>query len=273
MNMNRHALYVVTASAAFALAGCQGKSTSVTETGTPVSPIAIPGKPAIDRASSPTPDTSTPKATLIAFGKALEAGDVNGVKALTISDEKSDKLLEAFVPTIAAMKHLSEVSVTKFGEAGKSIGNDSGKGFELARDVENAHITETGDTATATMKDSKSKDPIKLKKVNGQWKVDFASAMGPQAKAEDIAKIAPMFTGMTKAANESAAEIEAGKYKTAEEAKQAVGMKMMTAMFGGMADLMKDAAKKGGAPGQGNPFGGAGHGNPFGGAPGSSSGK
>jgi hypothetical protein len=249
-----------------ALVGCQGKSAPVTE-GSSVAPVAgslvkVPAAP-----PAPTDDLSSVRATLRTFAAAMERGDVAGVKLVSISDPKSDKLLDAMVPTVGSMKRLNDAAVKRFGEAGKSIASDKAKGMEFAKSVDDANIVIQGDTATATMKDSK--EPAKLKRINGEWKLDFVSAMGPETKNQNIEKIAPMFTGMTKAANEGAADIEAGKYKTVEEANQAIGMKLMTAMFGGMADAFKDAAKQGGGA-QGNPFGGAPPGaaqpNPFAGS-------
>jgi hypothetical protein len=274
MKLHRNISCLVLA-AGIGLAGCSNKENPVTQTAGTPSKQAAPGKVAETSAPAPSVDLSTPKAALKAFGEAIKSGNLAAAKAVTISDEKANKILEAFVPTFGAMKRLSDTAVKKYGEAGKSIGNDSKGGFEITDDLDKANIVETGDTATATMKDSKEKEPIKLKKIDGQWKVDFVSMMGEKGKTEDVSKIAPIFAAMTKAANESADEIEAGKYKTADEAKKAVNMKMMSALLGGFGEAMKAAGKDGANPfgGQGNPFGGSGGGNPFGGAPGSGGGK
>ena len=76
-------------------------------------------------------------------------------------------------------------------------------------------------------KDTNDKSPpMKLKKVDGNWKVDLSSL--PKENMDQMMKVIP---SISKAFTELATEITAGKYKTAMEAKDAMGQKMLAAMM------------------------------------------
>jgi hypothetical protein len=209
-------------------------------------------------ASNPPPkvDLSTPKAGATAFAKALENGDLEAAKAASIADEKGVQILELLVPVMGSMKKFSDAATAKFGEEGKKISGENAEGLNIAKQIEEAEIKETGDTATLATKNSK--EPLKMKKVDGEWKVDIAS-MDTGGAAADIEKAKPMFTAMAKAAAEETQAINEGKYKTADEAKQAFAMKLMAAMF---SNMPKDAMNPGAGGGMGAPGAGAGAGKP-----------
>ena len=176
-------------------------------------------------------DLSTPKGAAKSFAKALENGDAESAKAASTGGDP--KAIESMAKTFGAMKKLQDAAVAKFGEEGKSVagGPGGGKGgnmAEMSKKVDEATEQITGDTATLTTKDGG--EPLKLKKVSGDWKVDVTQMGGDMAKEGQ-----PMMDAMAKAAGETADEINAGKYKTAKEAQTALGGKMMAAMLGGAA--------------------------------------
>jgi hypothetical protein len=105
---------------------------------------------------------------------------------------------------------------------------------DLDKKVDASDVKETGDTATLTPKDSKGM-PMKLKKIGSDWKVDaseLSSDLPPGGTT--------MIDSMSKAAGETADDINAGKYKSADEAKKGFGMKMMGAAAG---QVLPDGAK------------------------------
>jgi hypothetical protein len=184
-------------------------------------------------APSPPPlNLSTPKDAAISFGKAVEAGDLAQAQAVSITDAGTKELLAAMVPLVGALKKLDTAAVAKFGPAGKNVAGGGNPGAQFSGQYEDAEVKESGDTATVTGK--KGGEPLKLKKVDGQWKVDLASMTKGPDDARAMAMALPMFKGMTTSAEETTAEITAGKYKTADEAKQAFTAKMMGGVLGGM---------------------------------------
>jgi hypothetical protein len=171
-------------------------------------------------------DLSTPKAAAKTFGQGLSDGDAETVKAAAIANEDQVKALEALVRAVSNFKKVEEAAVAKFGDAGKSIANPGSMsiGDELAK-IDTAEEKIDGDSATLTP--AESTQPLQLRKIDGQWKVDFAAMPGSEQAAEAL----PMINAMADAATELADEISADKYKTAEEAKTALKQKLLAAMM------------------------------------------
>lgn len=169
---------------------------------------------------------STPKGAAESLAAAMEKGDVEGVKRASAGGDP--KAVEGMTKVVAAMKELNDAAVAKFGDQGKGIAsNGPGGDLDMARKVREAEVKIEGDTVTLTVKGDD--DPLKLKKVDGEWKVDLSEMAGPAA-----AMGAAMFDGMASAAKQTAADIKAGKYKTAEEAEAAFTAQMM----GGLMEKM-----------------------------------
>jgi hypothetical protein len=197
--------------------------------------------------SPPAANLSTPKDAAISFGRAVEAGDVAQAQAVTITDAPTKELLAAMVPLVGAMKKLDAAAVAKFGEAGKNVAGSDSPGAQFAGQFKDAEVKETGDTATVTPK--KGAEPLMLKKVGGEWKVDLAAMTKGPNDAQAMAMVLPMFKQMTKSAEETTVEITSGKYKTVDEAKKAFNAKMMGGAFGAMGQ----APGGPGQPGMGQP--------------------
>lgn len=160
----------------------------------------------------------TPREVVTKFAKAFETGDVEGVKAVSISNPQMDKALPIFLPVLAAMKKLQDAAAEKFGAESKTVMGSMDKIGDFSKNIAEGEIKENGETATLTVKDAK--EPLILKRVNDNWKVDLAS-LKMNVTDEEIARQTPIMQAMAKAALESADEIKAGKYKTAKEAKDA----------------------------------------------------
>jgi hypothetical protein len=78
---------------------------------------------------------------------------------------------------------------------------------------------EDGDSATVNNK-TNPQNSMKLKKVDGQWRVDLSAA----------AKQSAFIKSLTGAMNEVATEINDGKFKTADDAITELRTKLLTAM-------------------------------------------
>jgi hypothetical protein len=90
---------------------------------------------------------------------------------------------------------------------------------ELSKRLDEAELKEEGDTATLTNKD-RAQDSLKLKKVDGQWRVDLSSQ----------SQQAPLIKSLGSLMGDVATEINDGKYKTVDEAQMAMNTKVMTAL-------------------------------------------
>jgi hypothetical protein len=178
------------------------------------------------------PDLSTPKKTAIAFAKGVESGDLATVKATSIGNESDYKLVHSIIGLIEANKQLRAAAIAKFGEDGKQISTEDLS--NISKQMEQGEEKIEGDTATVGKADEK--DPMKLKKVDGVWKVDLASI----PDKEQMTKAMPK---MQKAMSQAALDIKAGKYKTIDEAKTAVGQQIFAVV----------AEQLNGAPGQPTP--------------------
>jgi len=172
-------------------------------------------------------DTSTPKGTVKAMFDAMKKGDAETVKSLTVNGDP--KLLEMLTSMMASNKQLEDAATAKFGADGASVLGEQDKVMgDMDKKLETAEVKENGDTATITVKDSP--DPLTLTKVNGQWKVDLSKAPHMPTAAE-MAQLQPVFNAMLDVNKQLAADISAGKFKTAAEAKDAKQQKLMAAMM------------------------------------------
>ena len=175
------------------------------------------------------PDLSTPKKAASAFAKAVEANNIDAAKSASVGSDEDYKLVQAIGAFIASARELRDASVAQFGEAGKGISNDELS--NLSKQVEASDEKITGDTAT--LGKPEEHDPMKLKKVDGNWKVDLASIPDKDQMGKALPK-------MQKVMTTAATEIKSGKYKNVDEAKQAIGQQMFAVVA---EQLNPDAAK------------------------------
>jgi len=169
-------------------------------------------------------DLSTPKGAAVAFAKAIQNGDKEGVRAVCIGKDEEIKAVESMASAMGAIKKFRTACNDKFGADNiltKSFPADQ----DLAAEAEKTEFKVDGDTATSVPKPGEdAKDKATMKKVDGKWKLDVASiGKDKLAQAGQMAKIG-------KVLEDFAAEITAGKYKTVEEAAVAMGPKMQEAI-------------------------------------------
>ena len=167
-------------------------------------------------------DLSTPKGAAKNFATAMENGDADGAKRASTGADPA--MIDSMVKLAGNMKKLRDAAVSKFGDQGKDLLGSAGgaDSMDMAKKVDDADVKEDGDNATLTPKSGGQ--PIKLKKISGEWKVDASEL------TEMVSKMGGgMFDSMSQAATDTASDINAGKFKTAQEAQQAFGSKMMSA--------------------------------------------
>ena len=178
-------------------------------------------------------DLSSPKAAANEFADAMLAGDVIRTKSVCTGNEKQMKIVEAMVGPLGAIRKLEEALVARYGqEAVKKAGqrmvsadvmNDSVKRLRAGE------VTVTGDTAVVTPQKrqdapAEPADPLPLKKVGAEWKVDLAALTkgieGSEEQMEALQAATTMLQGVTK-------EVASGKYKTAEDANKGINDAVM----------------------------------------------
>lgn len=171
-------------------------------------------------------DLSSPKAALKSYGEAMKRGDPTAARqAVTGADPKS---IEALAELGGSRNRLSEAAVAKFGDAGKTIagGGEESYGQAFDKMLDDAEVKVEGETATVIQKTAPAETepasrpkplPLKLRKVDGNWKVDYAAM--PNTRNLDL--LMPIMRGIIKANDEVAVEIKEGKYATLSDARSA----------------------------------------------------
>jgi hypothetical protein len=188
-------------------------------------------------------DLSTPKASATTFLKALGAGDVDAAKAASSGNKEQMKYLEAVTSMFSGISRYEQAAKKAFPQdpntttVAKGM-SDAVAGADALARIEKGKETITGQTASIlpaedapkpgdpplAPKDPNAKvETIRLKQVDGQWKLDLDSQFQQEEmrrqNPEDMIKFGQSIEGV-------AADIEAGKYKTSLEA-QAAFMKVI----------------------------------------------
>lgn len=176
------------------------------------------------------PDLSTPKKAATAFARAVQRGDMAAVKAVSIGEDEDYKIIESLSHLIDAGGKLQDAAVAKFGEAGRQATQDVQSDF--ARHVEQGeeHI----DNQTASVGGRDRQDPLRLKKVEGDWKVDLSTFRQREQLQSIVPKILKVMT-------DAIAGIESGKYKSAQEVHEALQQQVSAIIT---AELIHNAARQ-----------------------------
>jgi hypothetical protein len=236
------ALLAATALATTAVVGCDKKdSTKTSGPGSPPATATEQGGPpgAAAGGMGMRQDLSSPQATLQTLARAMELGDVAVAKEAVTPE--SQAVAEALVGYVTALKKLDQAGAAKFGAEARIAGPDMGMGDRIEA-LRNAAVTATGDTAVAHPKREDVK-PIPLRKVNAQWQADAAALLDVQP-GQSMDQILSMTRQLANAADQTARDIAAGKYATAQDAREAFGRQSMAAA---LPAVMSNAGGPGGA--------------------------
>ena len=172
------------------------------------------------RAQDISPDS--PKGAASAFFKAMESGDAKAARAVAVGSEKQLAMLDLLVPVFGEFKKLENAAVKKWGEeARKGLSQDGQGGPDFDKQLKAATEKTDGDSATISPPDNR--DPIRLKKVDGRWKVDMGML---KVDEMDVADASKKWRLMSDAARSTAAEVEQGKYATPVDARKALEQKL-----------------------------------------------
>jgi len=207
-------------------------------------PTTPPTKPDTKRASGATAPTSapidqtTPKGTLKLLARALEAGDRKMLLEVFDAGSPTErKIAEATAGLAEATADLRRASFKAFGEeASRPLGMEAA-GEAMAR-VDSSIEKIDGDKATVTSPIDSS-DSLTLVQRDRKWRVPMSQFSGGAVDAADLEKNLHDTAEQAKLLKGLAAEVTAGKYKTAMDARQELDKRIIqTAMPQGAAATM-----------------------------------
>ena len=174
------------------------------------------------------PDRSTPKSAAIALYKAVNAADRDGVAAsFYAANSEQRNLADAMADVIVAGKKLGDAAKAKFGKAADPIGRGMLDPADLSK-LEEATVKETAEDA-ATITVPGQPRPMSFRKQGGQWKLVVTDFGG--AAPQNIAKQTRLVQQMAAAIDAGAADVAAGKFKTPEEATNAIQQSLHLVML------------------------------------------
>ena len=174
--------------------------------------------------SARQPNLATPKSAALEFVRAMEADSMPAFQAVTIGNEEDYKLFVPLVGMVGAAKQVEKAARQKFGRAGRAVVRSS-PAVELEVHVQESDVKVTGDSAVLRHKGQEDADPLTLKKTSEGWKVDLTAIPNRQ----QMANAAVGMQKMQEALAQSASDIRSGKFKSAEEAEQALIKRMQEA--------------------------------------------
>jgi hypothetical protein len=173
------------------------------------------------------PELSTPKLAALSFVRAMELNNMPAFEAVTIGGPDEYKLFEPLVKMVVAAKDLEKAAREKWGKAGRAVVRSSpAAGMEVQ--VQESDVSVDGDTAVLKRKGDEDPDPMKLRKTAVGWKVDLTAIKNRKSMTD----AAPGMLKMEKVFVDSAADIRAGKFRTADEAETLILKRMQEAAGG-----------------------------------------
>jgi hypothetical protein len=170
------------------------------------------------------PELSTPKLAALSFVRAMELNNMPAFEAVTIGGQEQYQLFEPLVKMVGAAKDLEKAAREKWGKAGRAVvRNSPAVGMEVQ--VQESDVTLEGDTAVVRRKGDEDPDPLTLRKTPVGWKVDLTAIKNPKSMKD----AAPGMIKMEKVFTDSAADIRAGKFRSADEAEKIILKRMQDA--------------------------------------------
>ena len=194
-------------------------------------------------------DETDVKEAAKAFANALSKGDAEQAKQHATADEVTVSIIVNLSPVVVASIRLHDAAVAKFGKEGEDLApNPAANMGDWSKSAEQASAKVAGDVATLTPKPEPSTKPgaaqepmqaLRFRKQGGQWKVDLSN----MSSAAQMKETAPRYKAIAQGMNQTADEINAGKYKDAKQATAGLQQNVTAAL--------KSASPTGAAPGRG----------------------
>ena len=172
-------------------------------------------------------DRATPKGAAQAFYAAVERADREAIRAAMLTENaQQEKLADSFADVIVAGRKLAKAAAGKYGQAGEALGQGMVDRADIER-IDDTAIKVQGDTATIQVVNSLM--PLKLRRVDGVWKLLVMDYAG--ATEENLPKQVVLLQNIATALNDAAEEISADKYASASDAEAAITAKLNNVMI------------------------------------------
>jgi hypothetical protein len=171
--------------------------------------------------------TDTPKGTIKLLVQAMSNGDSASMRDLLYATTPTEeRLVTAMADTAVAIAELNRGMADKFGDqqAKAVLGDPADAVRSTTANLEKAREQIDGDSARIIMPQS-VQGTMSLKKVDGKWKVDVAMYMKGATPQQVDQTMVTVNHGIT-VYRESLADVNAGKFKTAKEAGDALRTKL-----------------------------------------------
>ena len=176
----------------------------------------------------------TPKEALVNLGAAIEAGDSDAFIACFDASEKEEEMLGIVADFMSTAKDFEAEMVKAYGrdsvkqQGQMKMGAGSMAALADKKLLDEATIKVTGDTATATMEGEK--EPLKLVKKGGVWKVNVADLnMGDEKQAKMVLMMLDAMSKAMAGARKNIGKPDYDAKKINEEIRKAMMGSMMPA--------------------------------------------
>ena len=175
-----------------------------------------------------TPDLSSPKSALKALSAALHNGDRAAALAIIYSANSQDAQIAAVTVDLAeATAALREAALKAFGKDGAAaLVPDAAGASEAVKRIDSATETYSADRKTVTLRAADSNAPIaQMVQINGNWCLPISDLA--KDLEGDVEQNLRQAAAQIKAVREIAAQVSAGKFKTAIDARVALDGRAM----------------------------------------------
>jgi hypothetical protein len=209
--------------------------------------------PATAPATMPTTpaDATTPQGTLTLLSRATQTGDSASVRDLFHStNDQQKKMADLMLQRAEVFAKFRQALVKQFGEdtATELTGTSLADEVVAEQRINEAVVKIDADTAKVQMKaetpNAPEPDAVQMVKVDGKWKLPMAS-LTEGMNANEVEQGLKKLQMVSNIVTQTTAEVESGKYKSADELSDAIKGKLASAM---LAEAAANAAEGGPAP-------------------------
>jgi hypothetical protein len=156
-------------------------------------------------------EAASPAEVAMAFARAMDVGDAGAAKSWTLPGEGQTRLVEAMASMTRSQQRLLKVATRRFGDSAKILVGPFADP-ELVATVGRSKLSVEGETAL--IRERPGEIFLKLRRVEGRWRVDVEGLIEGQVRKENI----PALEQCARICEEMADQVAAGKYATTREA-------------------------------------------------------
>lgn len=174
-------------------------------------------------------ELSTPQTALMTYLHAIAQGDAAKARAASVGTEQDKRWIDAMAGLISGLRSYDQALTARFGQQATSVDIDLKQALsELANEpivrFQDGLVKEAEDSAQIQAAVGHirlaAEPPVYLKREKDGWKVDLAAARRDSAHSPQRVE---RYLAAGKALNDAARQVRLGRYRTFDEAQQAVG--------------------------------------------------